>query len=183
MIEGTCSFLRLRWLALVLLSLLWATMGGAAALAERSDFGYSTLAANSAGRARNIPWSYGNTNGALGVTDRFGNITIQPGLTGQTLRETVVHEGVHRFFSPRNTGPINRFRAFVGEQAYGRSHLVRYIEEGLAEGIATGSLRTGLTYPVRAGYVTPGRTLLEGGLYLGGSAGAAWGAYELFDDD
>jgi hypothetical protein len=155
----------------------------AAGLGARAIARARTGAANSAGRARNIPWSYGNTNGALGVTDRYGNITIRPGLTGQMLQETVAHEGVHRFFSPRNTGPINRFRALVGEQAYGRSHLVRYIEEGLAEGIATGSLRTGLTYPVRAGYVTPGRTLLEGGLYLGGTSGSAWGAYKLFNND
>ncbi len=39
---------RLRWLAVVLLNLLWATMGSAVALAERSDFGQSSLAANSA---------------------------------------------------------------------------------------------------------------------------------------
>src|SRR3954470_15878524 len=45
-------------------------------------------------RAR-IPWQYGNTGGALGITDKFGNISTQPGLTGQALRETVRHDGVH----------------------------------------------------------------------------------------
>lgn len=36
----------LRWLAVLLLSLLWATMGSAAALAERGNFRQSSLAAN-----------------------------------------------------------------------------------------------------------------------------------------
>jgi hypothetical protein len=40
----------LRWVQALLLSLMWATMDIAAALAERSDFGHSSLAANSAGK-------------------------------------------------------------------------------------------------------------------------------------
>lgn len=75
-------------------------------------------------RAR-IPWQYGNTGGSLGVTDKFGNITIQPGLTGQVLRETVRHEGVHRFFSPQR-GPLLELRADVGMWGYQNSHLLRY---------------------------------------------------------
>jgi hypothetical protein len=46
MMVGTSSFLRLKWLASVLFGLLWATIGCAATLAERSDFGHATLAAN-----------------------------------------------------------------------------------------------------------------------------------------
>jgi hypothetical protein len=45
MIGQTTSFLQLRLLLALLLSLLWATMGGAAAVAELSNFGHSTLAA------------------------------------------------------------------------------------------------------------------------------------------
>jgi hypothetical protein len=45
MIGQSASFLRLRWLAVRLLSLLWATMDSAAAVAERSDFGRSLIAA------------------------------------------------------------------------------------------------------------------------------------------
>ncbi len=41
------SFLRLRWLAVRLLSVMWATMGSAAASAERSDFGRSSFVTNS----------------------------------------------------------------------------------------------------------------------------------------
>lgn len=42
------DFHPLRWLVVFLLSLLWATMGSAAASAERGDFGCSSLAANTA---------------------------------------------------------------------------------------------------------------------------------------
>ena len=95
----------------------------------------SVHAPDAAVRAR-IPWQYGNTGGSLGVTDKFGNITIQPGLTGQALRETVRHEGVHRFFSP-GTGPLLELRADVGMWGYQRSHLLRYTEKVLAEAIGT----------------------------------------------
>jgi hypothetical protein len=46
MMEGTSSFLRLKWLASVFFGLLWATIGCAATLAERCEFGHATLAAN-----------------------------------------------------------------------------------------------------------------------------------------
>jgi hypothetical protein len=45
MTSNAARFLCLRWLAVVLLSLLWATMGSAAALVERGDFGHSLIAA------------------------------------------------------------------------------------------------------------------------------------------
>jgi hypothetical protein len=45
MIGRTSRFMRLRWLAVLLLSLLWVTMGGAAPSAQRSDFGSPSLAA------------------------------------------------------------------------------------------------------------------------------------------
>jgi hypothetical protein len=44
------SFLQLRWLAFLLLSLLWVTTGSATALAERGDFGHSAPAAKGGGR-------------------------------------------------------------------------------------------------------------------------------------
>ena len=45
MIDQVTRYLRLRWVVLLLLSLLWATMGGAVALAEHGDFGSCALAA------------------------------------------------------------------------------------------------------------------------------------------
>lgn len=44
MIGETAILLRLRWLVVVLLGLLWTTIGGAASLAERDHFGPSSLA-------------------------------------------------------------------------------------------------------------------------------------------
>jgi hypothetical protein len=123
------------------------------------------------------PYQFGNTGGALGTTDKFGNITVQPGLSGRQLDETVRHEAVHRFFSPRPGGLIQEVRADLGIGAYQRSALVRYLEEGLAEGFATRSLRVGLRYPVEAGYATANQVLIEAGLYAGGSSAAAYGGY------
>jgi hypothetical protein len=49
MIGQTTSFQRLRWLVVLLLSLLWATMGSAAATAERGDFQHCGIAAKAIG--------------------------------------------------------------------------------------------------------------------------------------
>lgn len=48
MTDQATRFLRLRWALPLLMSLLWATMGSTAALAERCDFGHCALAAKSA---------------------------------------------------------------------------------------------------------------------------------------
>ena len=47
MIGKIARCLRLRWLAVLLLNLLWSPMGGAAALPERVDFGDCAPAAKS----------------------------------------------------------------------------------------------------------------------------------------
>ncbi len=52
MIGKTARFLWLRWLAALLLGLLWATMGNSAASAERGDFGHSSLAAKTTAGAK-----------------------------------------------------------------------------------------------------------------------------------
>ncbi len=50
------SFLPLRWLAIVLLSLLWTTIGNAATMAERGDFGHIVLAAKAPRALRVSPF-------------------------------------------------------------------------------------------------------------------------------
>jgi len=117
-----------------------------------------------------VPWQYGNTGDNLGITDKFGNITIQPGLTGQVLEETVRHEAVHRFFSP-SPGFIGNVRADVGMAAYQNSHLVRYMEEAIAEGFATRSVSQGLAFPLREGYVSGPRVIAEGVGYISVTTG------------
>jgi len=49
MIGRTARFLRIRWILVVLLSLLWTTTGGATALAVRGDFDHPVIAAKSVG--------------------------------------------------------------------------------------------------------------------------------------
>jgi hypothetical protein len=55
MIDQVTRYLRLRWVVLLLLSLLWATMGGAVALPERGNFGRCGFAAKTtAGAADDV---------------------------------------------------------------------------------------------------------------------------------
>jgi hypothetical protein len=127
----------------------------------------------------NVPWTYGALPpGSLGETDKFGNIIIQNGLSGQTLIETVRHEAVHRWLSP-GSGRLQGLRATLGEGAYNRSQLLRYLEEAMAETYATGSLRQGLSFPVTNGYVTVRGVVIEGSAYLVIVGGSSYGAYKL----
>jgi hypothetical protein len=63
----------------------------------------------------NVPWSYGllSSDDLLGETDKFGNITIRPGLSGQALIDTVRHESVHRF-SVHDTDHSENFVPILG---------------------------------------------------------------------
>jgi hypothetical protein len=60
--------------------------------------------------------------------------------------------------------------------------LVRYLEEALAETVATGSLRTGLKFPLTGYGITLGQLLGEAALYFGGLGAAFaesdWGDVE-----
>jgi len=70
-------------------------------------------------------------------------------------------------------------RARLSMAAYQHSHLLRYAEEAIAESVAQlgtgGSLRAGLFFPIRQGYVNPVRMLLEAGAV----GGAMYGIYEV----
>jgi RHS repeat-associated protein len=120
--------------------------------------------------------------GDWGVTDNYGNIAIKRGLAGTRFFEpTLRHEAVHRFLSPR-TGPFRNWRANVGETAQ-RSHLVKYLEEALAESFAKRSLYRGVRYPFEmSDPVSAHRLLLEGAGYLGGTSGLTYHAYRVAED-
>jgi hypothetical protein len=119
--------------------------------------------------------------GVSGSTNKFGNVTIARGLSSAERSATLRHELVHRFFSPQAGTAFAEARANMGIWAYENSQLVRYTEEALAEGIATGSVRAGLAYPLLGGYdLTVGGVCLEGGLYVGGVGGAI---YYLLSDE
>ncbi|MEK6697470.1 MAG: hemagglutinin repeat-containing protein [Nitrospirota bacterium] len=129
-----------------------------------------------------IPWKYGDTGDALGLTDEFGNITIAHGLSGQELIETVTHEGVHRFFTPLG-GPLQETRAEIGMWAYQNSHLARYLEEAIAETVGVGSLRYGLTFPLDGYGISKTRLTFEAFGYVGITGGMSYYAYQSLYGD
>jgi len=73
--------------------------------------------------------------GTLGETDAYGTISVARNQSLTEQRLTLLHELVHRYFSPR-VGPLRRLRAELNMSAYERSALLRYLEEALAEGYA-----------------------------------------------
>lgn len=85
-----------------------------------------------------------------GETDYLGNITINRKLRGnkKLLRETLRHEMLHSSLSPKH-GPLKSLRGRIGQFGYDNSHLLRYTEEALAEGIARRSLVKGLRFPLQ----------------------------------
>ncbi|HKD27811.1 MAG TPA: hypothetical protein VKC66_18140 [Xanthobacteraceae bacterium] len=114
--------------------------------------------------------------GDAGETDVYGNITLaREGLrevkvgnvrtnvwvkyTTQEMNETLLHEVVHRFFSPK-LDVLREFRASVGITGYQRLYLLRYLEEMFAEGYAATRARgltgiwVGISFPIKYGYVS-----------------------------
>lgn len=105
--------------------------------------------------------------GTLGTTDAFGVIQVARNQTLTEQRITLLHELVHRFFSPR-TGPLRRLRAELSMSAYARSALLRHVEEALAEGYAQlrvnglSSALQAYRFPLTGGYVTVSQLVTEG---------------------
>lgn len=105
--------------------------------------------------------------GVLGSTDAYGVIQVARNQSISEQRITLLHELVHRFFSPR-TGPFRQFRAELNLAGYARSALLRYLEEALAEGYA--QLRVhglaeavqALRFPMQHGYVVVSQLVAEG---------------------
>ena len=104
---------------------------------------------------------------SLGVTDDYGTIQVSRAQSLSEQRVTLLHELVHRYFSPR-TGPFRRFRASLSITGYTRSALLRYTEEALAEGYAqlrANGLAEAVTqwrFPLDNGYVTVSQVAMEG---------------------
>jgi hypothetical protein len=79
------------------------------------------------------------------TSPRTGNIFIRPaGMNEETLR----HETVHSLLVPRS-----RLGRYAMAPLHGSTY--RYLEEALAEGYALRSLKRGLQYPIKYGYVSP----------------------------
>lgn len=105
--------------------------------------------------------------GILGVTDEYGSIEISLDRSPSEQRLTLLHELVHRYFSPR-TGPLRKLRAELNISAYARSALLRYLEEALAEGYSQlrvngfGAALRALRFPLQGGYATVSQLAAEG---------------------
>lgn len=117
-----------------------------------------------------------------GVTDKFGNITYST-LGSQTQQDLArFHEQVHSFLSPKFT-PLRNFRADIGIWAYKRIHLLKYIEEAMAETYAQlrvvglRGLPDGIAFPIANGYVTIGRLATEAAIGTVVAGGATYYVY------
>jgi hypothetical protein len=92
-----------------------------------------------------------------GSTDAYGNIIISARGSLKDQQLVLLHEKVHQALSPR-LRLFQELRADLGQHMYGRSQLLRYLEEALAETYAqlrvngTAGLIRGLTFPLKGGY-------------------------------
>ena len=138
-------------------------LGGAAAEATEKGGESGTR-----GRWFAKPTTTGTTGLAAGEgsTDKFGNITYST-LGSRTEQDLVrFHEQVHSFLSPKFT-PLRNLRADIGIWGYNRIHLLKYLEEAMAESYAQlrvvglRGLPDGIAFPITRGYVTISRLATE----------------------
>ena len=73
--------------------------------------------------------------GTLGTTYDYGDIYISNRVKPSQEQAVLLHEIVHRYFSPR-TGLFRRLRAGVAKSARARSEILVYLEEALAQGFS-----------------------------------------------
>ncbi len=138
-------------------------------------FGLGGIGAAARGATARTAFTYGDLDpGTLGATDAYtGQITVQRGLTGQALEETLRHESVHAALTSTSST-----LAAARNWLYRNSSLYRYSEEALAEAYGTGSLSRGLAFPITAGYVSTLPVVAEaGGLSAAAYASSQWLGY------
>jgi hypothetical protein len=79
----------------------------------------------------------------------------------------ILHETVHRFLTPK-LGLLRTFRVRLNAAAYGRSVLLKYLEEAMAEtyaqlrGVGFKGLLEGIRFPVANDYVSISELAAEG---------------------
>ncbi len=122
--------------------------------------------------------------GTLGYTQPNGDVFLQPGLSRTEQVVTLRHEGVHSFLSVKDGAPLANARQNFGMWGYNNSTLLRWGEEGLAQGIATRSVTEGLKFAIVNPYGVSVPQLAFEGLLAGGGAGGIWyGSYLLGKGD
>jgi hypothetical protein len=102
-----------------------------------------------------------------GSTSAFGEITYSAQGPASEQELVLLHETVHRFFSPR-LGILRTFRARLNIAAYSQSAILQYLEEAMAETYAQlrvngfRGILTGIRFPVANNYVTISELAAEG---------------------
>jgi len=119
--------------------------------------------------------------GVSGNTEWWGDIALKAASSDAKTR-TLLHETVHRFFSPR-LQILRKLRVQRKAGSCSRSYILRYLEEGFAEMYAAyrfdgngtlASVLSGLKFPVKNGYVTvtkmanEARGVFQGAFVVGG---------------
>jgi len=103
-----------------------------------------------------------------GETDVWGEIVISRLGTGADRRLAALHENIHRLLTPK-VALLRNFRVSGRTASYSRSALSKYLEEALAESVAQvgvnglRSVFTGISFPVKFGYVTLLREVVMNG--------------------
>lgn len=110
--------------------------------------------------------------GVLGRTTAYGDIEYLSSLKGKLKDETIIHERVHSFLTPKFY-PLRNLRVTIAINGYSKSVLLKYLEEAIAETVAqvgTHGLKNamiGVKFPVKEGYVTLAQMGVEvGGIFL-----------------
>jgi hypothetical protein len=123
--------------------------------------------------------------GAYGVTNRWGDIEISDELDDITAASTLDHEQVHSFLSPKLKYG-QELRAKISLLGYAESHLLRRVEEGLAEGWARwkaegiSAVAKGWRFPLENPYgIDPQRVKIERNVLVGMASTAVAAGAEI----
>lgn len=84
----------------------------------------------------------------LGNTLPNGHVFRLPGLSRQVQAHVLRHEGVRSFLSAADSVSFATFRQNVGMCGHNNSHVLRYVEEAIAEGYSSRSILQGLKHPI-----------------------------------
>ena len=107
-----------------------------------------------------------------GYADEYGSIKINTRFSPKDQQETLDHESVHAFFSPK-FGPFRQVRAQLAISGYSRSPLLRYLEEAMAESYSQArangfrGIITGIKFPIKNGYISAEEMSVGQGVFIG----------------
>ncbi|MFL4984531.1 MAG: hypothetical protein ACJ8EN_13165 [Xanthobacteraceae bacterium] len=99
--------------------------------------------------------------------------------------KTYRHESFHSFLTPK-LQLLRNLRVQLREGAYAKSHLLRYLEEALAEAWGrlgtVGDLPRAISFPIDKGYVTLGQMGQEAAGIAEGAVNVGGTIYRVFFD-